>query len=79
MVVPDHLVNQWIEEFSRFATDWFNVKKVSEASTQVKNFAIALRYDSRSGTHNMHREYRELEHTSMHAFEHHEQERVDDI
>jgi len=26
----------------------------------VKNYGIALRYDSRSGTHNMYREYREL-------------------
>merc|ERR550514_1997527 len=26
----------------------------------IKNYAIALRYDSRSGTHNMYREYREL-------------------
>jgi len=28
--------------------------------TRVKNFGIWLRYDSRSGTHNMYREYREL-------------------
>lgn len=27
---------------------------------QVKNFGIWLRYDSRSGTHNMYKEYREL-------------------
>merc|ERR1711893_168668 len=27
---------------------------------QVKNFGIWLRYDSRSGTHNMYREYRDL-------------------
>uniref|UniRef100_A0A8C9GVR4 Large ribosomal subunit protein eL20 n=1 Tax=Piliocolobus tephrosceles TaxID=591936 RepID=A0A8C9GVR4_9PRIM len=27
---------------------------------QVKNFRIWLRYDSRSGTHNMYREYRDL-------------------
>ncbi|RNA15616.1 60S ribosomal L18a [Brachionus plicatilis] len=27
---------------------------------KVKNFAIWLRYDSRSGTHNMYREYRDL-------------------
>ena len=26
----------------------------------VKNFGIWLRYDSRSGTHNMYKEYREL-------------------
>ncbi len=28
--------------------------------TAVKNFGIWLRYDSRSGTHNMYKEYREL-------------------
>lgn len=27
---------------------------------KIKNFAIWLRYDSRSGTHNMYREYRDL-------------------
>lgn len=27
---------------------------------RVKNFGIWLRYDSRSGTHNMYREYRDL-------------------
>jgi large subunit ribosomal protein L18Ae len=27
---------------------------------KVKNFGIWLRYDSRSGTHNMYKEYREL-------------------
>jgi len=26
----------------------------------IKNFGIWLRYDSRSGTHNMYREYRDL-------------------
>lgn len=28
--------------------------------TKVKNFGIWIRYDSRSGTHNMYKEYREL-------------------
>ncbi|WP_187788056.1 60S ribosomal protein L18A, partial [Salmonella sp. S146_54837] len=27
---------------------------------QIKNFGIWLRYDSRSGTHNMYREYRDM-------------------
>ena len=27
---------------------------------QIKNFGVWLRYDSRSGTHNMYREYRDL-------------------
>ena len=28
--------------------------------TKVKNFGVWIRYDSRSGTHNMYKEYREL-------------------
>ena len=28
--------------------------------TKIKNFGIWLRYDSRSGSHNMYREYRDL-------------------
>jgi len=31
--------------------------------TKVKNFGIWLRYDSRSGTHNMYKEYREMSRT----------------
>lgn len=35
---------------------------------KVKNFGIWLRYDSRSGTHNMYKEYRELSRTdAVHA------------
>lgn len=30
---------------------------------KVKNFGIWLRYDSRSGTHNMYKEYREMSRT----------------
>lgn len=30
---------------------------------KVKNFGISLRYDSRSGTHNMYKEYREMSRT----------------
>ena len=38
------------------------VQKVSEKSpTVVKNFGIWVRYDSRSGTHNMYREYRDTQ------------------
>ena len=51
-----------------------NLKKVKKANgeivsieqvkekrpTAIKNFGIWLRYDSRSGTHNMYREYRDL-------------------
>lgn len=31
--------------------------------TRVKNYGIWIRYDSRSGTHNMYKEYRELTRT----------------
>ncbi|KAF8474238.1 ribosomal L18ae/LX protein domain-containing protein [Kalaharituber pfeilii] len=31
---------------------------------QIKNFGIWIRYDSRSGTHNMYKEYRELSRTA---------------
>jgi large subunit ribosomal protein L18Ae len=38
-----------------------NVKTISETSPgTIKNFGIALKYDSRTGSHNMYREYREL-------------------
>merc|ERR1711935_5151 len=38
-----------------------SVAQVSEKRPDtIKNYGIALRYDSRSGTHNMYREYREL-------------------
>ena len=38
------------------------MKKVAEKSpTVVKNFGIWVRYDSRSGSHNMYREYRDTQ------------------
>merc|ERR1719356_2097707 len=59
---------------SRFWYFVSNLKKVKKANgeivsveqirekrpTHIKNFGIWLRYDSRSGTHNMYREYRDL-------------------
>ncbi|KAH6601725.1 hypothetical protein BASA61_001832 [Batrachochytrium salamandrivorans] len=43
---------------SRF---WYFLKQIFEKKPRnVKNFGIWLRYDSRSGTHNMYKEYREL-------------------
>jgi len=36
------------------------VEIVEKSQTQVKNFGIWIRYDSRSGTHNMYREYRDV-------------------
>lgn len=39
----------------------FSTLQVNERKPQVvKNIGIWLRYDSRSGTHNMYREYRDL-------------------
>jgi large subunit ribosomal protein L18Ae len=36
------------------------VELIEKNSRTVKNYGIWLRYDSRSGTHNMYREYRDL-------------------
>merc|ERR1711884_1026667 len=66
---PDAIVAK-----SRFWYFVSNLKKVKKANgeivsveqirekrpTHIKNFGIWLRYDSRSGTHNMYREYRDL-------------------
>ncbi|KAK9338958.1 hypothetical protein LIPSTDRAFT_75474 [Lipomyces starkeyi NRRL Y-11557] len=42
-----------------------SLKVISEKRpTKVKNFGIWIRYDSRSGTHNMYKEYRDLSRTS---------------
>ncbi|CAI4218782.1 unnamed protein product [Parascedosporium putredinis] len=41
-----------------------SIKEIHEKRpTKVKNFGVWIRYDSRSGTHNMYREYRELSRT----------------
>ncbi|KAK8142988.1 60S ribosomal protein L20 [Beauveria asiatica] len=41
-----------------------SVKAIAEKHPQkVKNFGVWLRYDSRSGTHNMYKEYREMSRT----------------
>lgn len=38
-----------------------SLNKIHEAHPlKVKNFGIWIRYDSRSGTHNMYKEYREM-------------------
>merc|ERR1739845_148717 len=70
---PDHVVGK-----SRYWYFVSNLKKVKKANGEIvsveeimekkplkiKNFGIWLRYDSRSGTHNMYREYRDLTVTS---------------
>ncbi|KAJ8055301.1 60S ribosomal protein L20 [Yarrowia lipolytica] len=41
------------------------INKISEKTpTKVKNFGIWIRYDSRSGTHNMYKEYRDVSRTN---------------
>lgn len=42
----------------------FRLDQIHEKRPQkVKNFGIWIRYDSRSGTHNMYKEYREMSRT----------------
>src|SRR5271155_4268947 len=51
--------------------DWFGGRTAANCIAQihekrpmkVKNFGIWIRYDSRSGTHNMYKEYREMSRT----------------
>jgi len=51
--------------YSKIIISFGVVLQIPETSpTRVKNFGIWLRYDSRSGTHNMYREYRELSTTA---------------
>merc|ERR1711957_53828 len=50
----------YYKKVNKTAGEIISVKKISESSpTVVKNFGIWVRYDSRSGTHNMYREYRD--------------------
>merc|ERR1712134_27912 len=50
----------YYKKVNKTAGEIISVQKISEKSpTVVKNFGIWVRYDSRSGTHNMYREYRD--------------------
>jgi len=50
-----------LRKFKKTTGEIVSVEEVKERKPlQVKNFGIWLRYDSRSGTHNMYREYRDL-------------------
>ncbi|KAL1500869.1 hypothetical protein ABEB36_006294 [Hypothenemus hampei] len=50
-----------LKKFKKSTGEIVSVKQIPERSpTKIKNFGIWLRYDSRSGTHNMYREYRDL-------------------
>merc|ERR1712137_860179 len=49
----------YYKKVNKTAGEIVSVKKIQEKSpTVVKNFGVWLRYDSRSGSHNMYREYR---------------------
>lgn len=50
-----------LKKFKKSTGEIVNLKRIPEKTPKViKNFGIWLRYDSRSGTHNMYREYRDL-------------------
>merc|ERR1712012_1295267 len=50
-----------LRKFKKTTGEIVSVEEIKERKPlEVKNFGIWLRYDSRSGTHNMYREYRDL-------------------
>ena len=50
-----------LRKFKKTTGEIVSVEEIKERKPmQIKNFGIWLRYDSRSGTHNMYREYRDL-------------------
>lgn len=50
-----------LKKFKKTTGEIVSLKRIYESSPiKIKNFGIWLRYDSRSGTHNMYREYRDL-------------------
>lgn len=50
-----------LKKFKKTTGEIVLLREVYESSPiKIKNFGIWLRYDSRSGTHNMYREYRDL-------------------
>lgn len=50
-----------LKKFKKSTGEIVSVKGIPEKTpAKIKNFGIWLRYDSRSGTHNMYREYRDL-------------------
>lgn len=66
---PDYIVAKsrfWyflrqLRKFKKTTGEIVSVKQLHEKTPiKIKNFGIWLRYDSRSGTHNMYREYRDL-------------------
>ena len=66
---PDYIVAKsrfWyflrqLNKFKKTTGEIVSFKEISEKTPlKIKNFGIWLRYDSRSGTHNMYREYRDV-------------------
>merc|ERR1712029_62547 len=54
-----------LRKFKKTTGEIMGVEEIMEKKPlKIKNFGIWLRYDSRSGTHNMYREYRDLTVTS---------------
>lgn len=52
---------QKLHKVKKASGEIVSINTVSEAHpTKVKNFGIWIRYDSRSGTHNMYKEYRDV-------------------
>merc|ERR1712047_40222 len=50
-----------LRKFKKTTGEIVSVEEIMEKKPlKIKNFGIWLRYDSRSGTHNMYREYRDL-------------------
>ncbi|XP_063225679.1 large ribosomal subunit protein eL20 [Bacillus rossius redtenbacheri] len=50
-----------LKKFKKTTGEIVSLRQIAEKSpTKIKNFGIWLRYDSRSGTHNMYREYRDM-------------------
>ena len=50
-----------LSKFKKTTGEIVSMEEIRERKPlKIKNFGIWLRYDSRSGTHNMYREYRDL-------------------
>lgn len=53
-----------LKKVKKTAGEIVSINEVHEAKPmKIKNFGVWIRYDSRSGTHNMYKEYRELSRT----------------
>ena len=58
---PHRMTGHWVpSEPGQHASRPPSPQVFEKSPLRVKNFGIWLRYDSRSGTHNMYREYRDL-------------------